>query len=61
MRIPNLAISASFPAHVAFRTHIKAKSVELPWGNPPLTIWGPSAPMDEIYWENPPASAAVER
>ena len=30
-------------------------------GNPPLTIWGPSAPMDEIYWENPPASAGVER
>ena len=30
-------------------------------GNPPLSIWGPSAPMDEIYWENPPASAGVER
>jgi peptide/nickel transport system substrate-binding protein len=29
--------------------------------NPPLSIWGPSAPMDEIYWENPPASAGVAR
>ena len=35
MRIPNLAISASFPAHVAFRTHIKAKSIELPCPLPP--------------------------
>ena len=22
--------------------------------NPPLTIWGMMAPMDELYWENPP-------
>jgi peptide/nickel transport system substrate-binding protein len=26
-------------------------------GNPPLSIWGASAPLDEVYWENPPASA----
>ncbi|MGI9484622.1 MAG: ABC transporter substrate-binding protein [Geminicoccaceae bacterium] len=26
-------------------------------GNPPLEIWGASAPLDNVYWETPPATA----
>jgi peptide/nickel transport system substrate-binding protein len=36
----------SLPAHTVYHNNL---------GNPPLSIWGVHAPLDEIYWQEPPS------
>ena len=39
-----------FPFHTVYHSGL---------GNPPTSIWGIHAPLDDLYWKNPPANRFI--